>query len=365
MPARSSQALRLLVSVLLALASARAAAAPADPLYAALRAARPEGPSLAVSGLVLERDAFKFRFDSGTFQFLSEAAGRKVGAVFVGQGSVTLSPASEAERRQLVLQTGDSRLEMLTDRFEELVLLFTDGTAAEIAAIGKAGPASPRAQGAFEKFFKMQRKDAKTNFQLRLLRDLTRPENAANGLFLAGFDGKSLPPALVLVDPAGLEWLAGDLGDEDSALFAVTGEDRGFWYLSERRKAPGAAATSKSRAPARARRYTIDTAIAKNEQIRGTTTILFEPLEADLRVLPVHLLGKLRVKEVSVAPAEGEAWEPASFIQENEKEDDDLGIVFSRPLAAATPVRLRISYEGKDVLEDAGDGNFFVESRSS
>jgi hypothetical protein len=44
-----------------------------------------------VGGLVLERDAFRFQFDSGAFHFLAPVAGRTVGAVFVGRGSYRLT----------------------------------------------------------------------------------------------------------------------------------------------------------------------------------------------------------------------------------------------------------------------------------
>jgi hypothetical protein len=46
-----------------------AASAATDPTYAALRGARPDGRTVPVSGLVLERDAFRFQFDSGAFHF--------------------------------------------------------------------------------------------------------------------------------------------------------------------------------------------------------------------------------------------------------------------------------------------------------
>ncbi len=77
-----------------------------DPSYTELRNARPDGRTVAVSGLVLERDVFKFQFDSGTFHFLKPVGGRMVGAVFVGHGSYRLSPATNSERRQLALSSG-------------------------------------------------------------------------------------------------------------------------------------------------------------------------------------------------------------------------------------------------------------------
>ena len=49
------------------------------------------------------------------------------GAVFIGQGSYLLNPATPAERRHLQLVTNST--EVLRDRFTKLILLFTDRTA--------------------------------------------------------------------------------------------------------------------------------------------------------------------------------------------------------------------------------------------
>src|SRR5690242_16338247 len=112
--------------------------------YSQLRAARPAGDPVAVQGLALERDAFRFKFDSGSFQFLTLPDGKAVGALFIGDGGYELRPAVETERRQLALVTGEKGLEILSDRFDSAVLLFTDGTAAEIRQKSSAGAASPR-----------------------------------------------------------------------------------------------------------------------------------------------------------------------------------------------------------------------------
>jgi hypothetical protein len=53
------------------------------------------------------------------------------------------------------------------------------------------------------------------------------------------------------------------------------------------------------------------------------------------------------------------------FIQEAEKEDSDAAVVFPAAPEPGKPVWLKVSYEGKDVLHAAGDGNFFVEARES
>src|SRR5262249_15044876 len=175
--------------------------------YAQLRAARPAGDPVGVQGLTIERDAFRFKFDSGGFQFLSLPDGKAVGAVFVGDGRYELRPTVEAERRQLALETGENGLEILSDRFDSAVLLFTDGTAAEIRQKPSAGAASPRFGEVYDSFFKKQRKEIKSNLQLRILRDLLASPAPASGVFLAYVPGKKYPAGLTLFDPSGLDWL--------------------------------------------------------------------------------------------------------------------------------------------------------------
>ncbi|MGH9368496.1 MAG: M1 family aminopeptidase [Thermoanaerobaculia bacterium] len=358
---------RLAAAALALLLPAAAFAAEVDPTYAALRAARPTGRAVSVRDFTLERDAFRFRFASGTFQFLPEIAGRTVGAVFVGEGSFELSPATEAERRRLVFLKGDPKLEILTDSFETMVLLFSDLTAAEISSRG--APASPdpgRASGVYEKFFKKQRKDLKNNLQLRLLEDLLEQTEPSRGFFLAYFDARKLPPAFAIVDPEGLaRQFAPEVGGEGVALYALDDEKGGYWYLSRTKEQIAAGDRAWARRRADAEFYAVDTTIQKNTRIRGTAEILFRPTAGGLRVLPVALLPKLRVEEAAFALGEDGDFTPAAFVQEDEEEDGDLAIVFPAPLPEGEPARLRLTYEGRDVLQNAGDGNFLVGARES
>lgn len=364
MPLLSRRLRGLLVLAPLSVSSAALFAADADAIYSALRSARPEGSAVAVRAMTLERDVFRFRFDSGAFQFLRAVAGRRFGAVFVGQGTVELSPASEAERRQLALETGDKALEVFAERFEEAVLLFTDDTAAEIERAGTAGVAPARAAAAYDGFFDKQRKRLKTNLHLRLVEKATRGEGPADPLFLTYFVGKKTPPAIAVVDPGGLDWLSPEFGGEESALYVIDESEGGFWYLAPEKR--GTTGASASRAPdARATRYRIETTIAKNEAIRGTTTLRIELAARERRVLPIHLEPKLRIQSVSFSGSDEGPWTPAGFVQENEKEDADAAVLFPAPVSRAQPLLVRVLYEGKDVLRNAGDGNFVVGARES
>jgi peptidase M1-like protein len=315
-----------------------------------------------VSHLTLERDAFEFQFQNGVFHFLPEISGRRVGAVFVGEGQWKLTPASEAEKRQIALQTGDASLPALSDRFETLVLLFTDDTAAQISRQGSAGTPAARAGSAFDAFLHAERKTLQSNLHLRLLRDLLEHRDPKDGAFFAFPAGGRLPAGLLAVDPSGLEWFATHhlLGGEGTAFFVAAGQDTGFWYLSPRR---GEGEESGPAHRAHATHYTVETTV-DHTLIRGTTVIDFLPEAANLRVLSLRLDGRLRIEE-AVRLMDSGPGPPLAVIQEAAEEDGDAAVVFPEPLPSGAPVRVRITYGGKDILHDAGEGNFVVGARES
>ncbi|MGH9362159.1 MAG: hypothetical protein ACRD2T_09595, partial [Thermoanaerobaculia bacterium] len=279
MPPISAPRRTAVLAAVLALAAPPLAAAAMDATYAALRASRPDGRKVTVAGLVLERDVFRFQFDSGAFHFLTPVAGRTVGAVFLGAGGWRLAPATAAERRHLALVTGDEKLERLDDRFDALVLLFGDDTAAEIQlhAELRTVEAEPRAVAAFEAHLKRQRKEFQTNFHLRVLHDLLDTPGLASGAFLAFPEGRKHPPALLAVDPRGAEALRlGPLvGGEDSLLFVAHEQSGGLWYLSEPAAAVAAGRRTPTQPAADALDYRIETTVARNADIEGTTTVRF------------------------------------------------------------------------------------------
>lgn len=385
-----------------------------DPSYAALRAARPDGRVVPAQGVVLVRDAFRFEFEQGSFHLMAPVAGRTVGAVFIGRGRFRLTPASPAERRQLTHFVGDrDKLEVLDDSFEELVLLFTDDTAQEIeglpprtaaGALGAGtagggpparpaaarGTADPHAAQVCERWLKRQRKDFRLNLQARLLADLLGAPGPGSGVFLALFEGRKIPPALAAVDPRGAEalGLGGRLGDEETVLFAPALRQSGIWYASHR----GDADVRRGGPPARQVlpvHYKVETTVQRNTDIQGKTTVRFRVLAPGLRVLPIHLLDKLRIgaaafqllpapvaesggskppageRRTEPVAAEPAAWQPVALIQEAADEDAGPAVVFPQPLPRDSTVLLQLSYGGDSVLVDEGDKNFAVEARTS
>src|SRR6267378_7887258 len=82
-----------------------------DSVYQHLRhkADQPEdfnGQVATVNGLVLTRDAATFKFNTGEIYFLTPVEGRVIGAVFLGDVEMTLTPPTDIEQRSLARFTG-------------------------------------------------------------------------------------------------------------------------------------------------------------------------------------------------------------------------------------------------------------------
>jgi hypothetical protein len=202
----------MLACVLLLLAATADAAS--LPEYEALRASRPDGRTVAVEGLPLERDAFRIELRSGTLHLLAPVAGTTFAAVFIGDGTYRLTPATSGERRQLRLVSADAQLENLTDRFDRMVLFFTDTSAGEILDHSRVVTASPDEQAVrfYEDFLKRQQRDVQINVHLRVLEDLLNRPRRTDGLFLAASEGRAYGKVVLAVDPLGISNLSSQLG---------------------------------------------------------------------------------------------------------------------------------------------------------
>ena len=125
------------VSLVTMLVGAQEKEAAAPPLvYERLRAAR-----LYHAGRVHDRtlrlDRFEFQLSDGQLYLLDPVEGSVTGAVFIGRGSVRAFPPDAVEHQQLrKLLDAD----MLEERFERLVLRFSDATEYRLESLAEPGP---------------------------------------------------------------------------------------------------------------------------------------------------------------------------------------------------------------------------------
>jgi len=91
-----------------------------------------------VRDVVLRRDAFELRMDSGNAYLLSPVAGRVVGIVFTGRGTVSFAPPLTVEQYNLQRVLGEASI---NGPITAATLLFADSTQAELSRSLKFGRA--------------------------------------------------------------------------------------------------------------------------------------------------------------------------------------------------------------------------------
>jgi hypothetical protein len=367
--------MRAAVCVLLLVASSAFAQDATE--YRALRASRPDGRTIAVKDLTLERDAYRITLRSGTVHLLAPVGRDTVGAVFIGDGSYQLTPATDTERRHLQLVT--NRADVLSDRFTRLVLLFTDRTAEELQAQSSVATGAPDAAAvrAYEDYLQREQSAGLPNFHLRILADLLNRPARKDGVFLAFVEGQTFSPVLLAVDPLGVSNLTSRFaffGGEEVALVSFDRMNGGLWYSSTFAREAVRGRGKPIRMLADATHYDIETTL-QGSGLRGTTTISLTPLADGIRVLPVEIFERLRIQSATLDRGSGPPM-PAAVLQEprptglfsklfrDELRGADVAVQFSEPLTRGTAVRLTLTYEGRDVL-DGSEGRYSVGARDS
>jgi hypothetical protein len=134
--------------------------------------------------------------------------------------------------------------------------------------------------------------------------------------------------------------------------------------------------SSPPRRPVDAMHYAIDTTMSSNLEIRGTTTVRLLALTAGVRVVPVQILPKMRLRRVTFAAGSADAVE-VGLVQEEvelgrfarlfreEVADADAAVVLPGPMKAGQPCVLVLEYDGRDVLHGVGPESYSVRARES
>lgn len=177
------------------------------PFYEELRAARLESAG-RLRDARFRVDRFDFAFTDAQVFLLAPVAGRVTGAVLLGTGTVRAYPPDAVEHHQLKKFLDADYLE---DKFDRVVLRFTDDTGERLRALADPGP--PGDLGRASKLYRQQHdnrfKDVLASPDSRVLADLLdgdsgRPSPLA-GYFLALIDGKDHGWFAVEIEPREIE----------------------------------------------------------------------------------------------------------------------------------------------------------------
>jgi hypothetical protein len=333
-----------------------------DPVYHELRQqAKTDGdfggPFATVNNLVLKRDAATFTLKSGEIYFAPMTKDRTVGAVFLGDGELTLTPPTEVEKRTLAIFTkGPS----ISEAFDRLVIRFTDKTFEEIksspqAKMGTNGPQAARAEGDYRDNQFIARKTLRSNLELRTLVDLYNPQRP--GFFTAFINGKRFNKLIFQYDPQGIP----EVSPEEVLLLSYGDTDFGLWTAFHRAQeyANGTVSSDENHRSYDIIHHDIDTVI-RGTKLTSTDTLNLRILDGGARVLPFRLFPSLRVSHVR-----DESGKELDFIQEDKNSDADFAVIWPQPMEAGKNYKLTIEYGGGDALIDAGNGNYFLVPRST
>jgi hypothetical protein len=335
----------LLAAATVSLASDLSQAPSADLLarYQQLRTIALDPQRIAVvEEYSLHKHEATFLLKSGQLCFLQPVGEAVVGAVFVGDGMFTLKPPTEIEQRNLARFTnGKSEVE---DKFNRAVFFFTDGTAASLIADLKlrAGTLPAGAAEALNGFRETLRDDLKINLAAQLLADLA---NTGQGQFVAALEGSKCGRLLLNADPR---------NREEIELVRYTSRPVELWtaFRPGGRKLEDKAFVDHTR-------FKLDTTL-EGTTLRGEARMEFTSLVDGPRVVPMRLAYDLRVSKVTSGDNQA-----LKFVQEEKKKDGDLWVIMPAPLRKGEKNTVNLSYSGDDVVESAGNGNFYVGARTS
>lgn len=341
--------------------SAGTSKANTDAVYVQLRKKSDDSQSFSgsfatVNNLILKRDAATFTLRSGELYFLNPERDRITGAVFLGEGELTLAPPTTVEKNSLVIFTDGPAL---TEQFTELVLRFTDRTFEEIkaspnASFSEKGSRAAPARDAYREKQGLLRKRFHWNVELRTLMDLYSPKQP--GFFLAFINGKRYSKLAYHVDPMGIS----EVSPEEVALVSYGTTDGGIWtsfHLADE-YAKGLANTSQDHRVMDIASHNLDCEI-KGTHIEATDALAYVALTSR-RVVPFKLYSTLRVSSVT-----DEQGKELDFVQEAKDEDADFAVILPQAMQPGKTYKLTVHYQGNDAISDLGGGNYFLIPRES
>jgi hypothetical protein len=344
-----------------------------DPVYRQLRQIG-LGQTFRFDHFTLTWDTATFQFEKGTLTLLNPVNGVVTGAVFIGEGHFNLKPVTGLDARELSRRTGSAEV---NEDFTEIVFRFTGEARLKfMPGFGERTEPVSEAVTVFARWKERmrQRHDPATGFTEYLLQGETMDNVDAD--LLAAVYNSSHPPFFnayirgrkhkdlrffVRARVGAIPQL--DSPEEVAVVnFDPGAMDDGVWYLAHFKSEylNRTASSLEDRRLFATRRYKIETVIANNGHLFSTSTISFESLVAGERVLKFGLLPNLRVTRVT-----DEQGQDLYFIQESRKEDGSFYAILPQAPSLGKEQSINVEYAGDKVLEEAGEGSFYVGARTS
>jgi len=314
-------------------ARADTAAAAYEPVFEELRRMTPRADSVAaVQNVTLRRDAILFRLEDGVLYLATPVAGRTIAAIFVGRGSVELTPPLAIERREVRRSLGDSSVNA---GITAAAFVFTDSTLTELGRQvafrrgGDPGRASGVLGDALDRLL-----DGPHILQPTLMTAVMNGES--DGFFYAHVKREHGEDLMLVVDPR---------DDEQVSLLRRGREGRKVQVVSEFRRAEDLHDSTPTEPDAhdelRLDGYRIDASITKGLGFSAAATIRLTPRRDGLRWARFKLLAALQVDTVRDDTGGGG---PLTFYRT--KKSSALWVRLDPPSRTGETRSLRVVYHG-------------------
>jgi hypothetical protein len=311
------------------------------------------------------REDLRLYLSDGYLIFGRPVDGRRISAVFSahnegGDGELLLMPPSKSERLSLATFTKSPNL---NEHFRLAVMLFTDGTAEELAGLIRSRPdlaKSPETGLLLERQFSSAVNNLAASFAMRFLYELLSGSPPAGGFFYAAVRGNRLGNFDVVYDPSAPEQIqVGQVNfRENRAYFDVWTSFQSRAFRSGARRFEPVAEPLKD--------YRIEAVLGPDLELEATTRARLETGPRSYPVLHFEISDAMHVSAVRI---DGEACE----VFEREALRDNLlrGLgnklflaVPPQPLAAGRSYEVEFQHRGR-VVREAGNGVYYVGSRGS
>jgi hypothetical protein len=327
-----------------------------DPIYQQLRNIGLGSEAVTVNNLELKKDAATFHLNSGTVCFVAPVQGKVTGAVFVGEGSMVLDPPIPIEHSSLKLL---AKSDEFVEKFEHLVLRFTDSTYDDIKKSGTSAPGScdPGLLRDSQNTMRHNR-ELKYNLDARILQDVLMTDPGE--LFVAFVHGKKYNgKEIYVIDPHGAP-LVMPVAPEEVEFVTYDENKLGVWaafHFSKEYK-DGSATGNQQNSVIQITHQQLETTIEKSAHLNGKATTTFVSMVDGLRVVPFDLFPALRVRSVA-----DDNQQSLSFIQEDKNDDADFSVILPKPLSLGAKYTIVTQYDGKDAVRNEGGGNYYPVAR--
>lgn len=248
--------------------------------------------------VTIQRDVGTFVLAKGRISLLGPANGRAYGAVFIGEGRFTMTPPLRSEREHLLRLTKSPQVDA---SFRAAVFFFTDATVQELDSqlTWSAGAVLRGAEYEVQDAMKYLSDDDGW-----VARDIMTPLlNGGSGFFYAHLDTEHDGPLMFSVSP---------YQQEEVSLYtkARRGDDRTLLTRFHKRSdlETGMSLPPEALDLIRVLDYDVNTEIAGNLDVTGTTTERFVAMQANHPWVPFSLHNELEVDSVKWADGSAPQW---------------------------------------------------------